>query len=362
MHFDPRTAPSAARRRACAALLLLLPLIGLSATALAQTSSPDVRLARVGALPAEHKPAGIPDDYVQTPFGYFPPACVRQVHNGERLLKDGGLQHANGTREQAQACTQDNFTPNGTRVRPDGRGIDGQQVRGNAALAASRSRRSVPASISNGYMPASISKGYLKVAGYRTGTPLGRIVASWTVPQNPTNVAQQTVYFFPGLQSNDPMILQPVLGYRGENNGWDLSSWNCCQEGTVWYSDYIQAKTGDQIVGDTYATCGTGSPCYDWNVDTRNLTTGQSVRLSTTYDIDSDLHLVIGGALEVYNLDSCDQYPPEGSITFTNIGVYDYQMNRVRSPPWGVLDFSSGYDMQCDYDVQTTSTSATIFY
>ncbi|AKK68628.1 hypothetical protein [Xanthomonas translucens] len=360
MHFDPPSAPSAARR--CAALLLLLPLIGLSATALAQTSSPDVRLARVGALPAEHKPAGVPDDYVQTPFGYFPPACVRQVHNGERLLKDGGLQHANGTREQAQACTQDNFTPNGTRVRPDGRGIDGQQVRGNAALAASRSRRSVPASISNGYMPASISKGYLKVAGYYTGTPLGRIVASWTVPQNPTNVAQQTVYFFPGLQSNDPTILQPVLGYRGENNAWDLSSWNCCQEGTVWYSDYIKAKAGDQIVGDTYATCGTGNPCYDWNVDTRNLTTGQSVRLSTTYDIDSESHQVMGGSLEVYSLDSCDQYPPEGSITFTNIGVYDYQMNRVRSPPWGVLDFSSGYDMQCDYDVQTTSTSATIFY
>ncbi|UKE74260.1 hypothetical protein [Xanthomonas graminis] len=353
MHFDPRTAPSAARRRACAALLLLLPLMGLSVTALAQTSSPDARLARVGALPAEHKPAGVPDDYVQTPFGYFPPACVHQVHNGERILKDGGLQHANGTREPAQACTRDNFTPSGVRVRPDGRGIDGQQVRNTVALAASRSRRSVPASISHGY---------LKTAGYQTGTPLGRIVASWTVPQNPTNVAQQVVYFFPGLQSDDPTILQPVLGYRGENNAWDLSSWNCCQEGTVWYSDYIKAKAGDQIVGDTYATCGTDSPCYDWNVDTHNVTTGQSVRLSTTYDIDSESHKVMGAALEVYSVDSCDQYPPEGSITFTNIGVYDYQMNRVLSPPWESSADSSGLDVQCDYDVQTTSTSATLFY
>ncbi|WIH04093.1 hypothetical protein KHF85_14895 [Xanthomonas translucens pv. graminis] len=353
MHFDHRTAPSAARRRACAALLLLLPLMGLSATALAQTSSPDARLARVGALPAEHKPAGVPDDYVQTPFGYFPPACVRQIHNGERILKDGSLKHANGTREPAQACTQDNFTANGTRVRPDGRGIEGQQVRSTAALAASRSRRSVPPPIPHGY---------INIGGYHTGTPLGRIVASWIVPQNPTNVAGQVVYFFPGLQSDDPTILQPVMGYRGENNGWDLSSWNCCQDGTVWSSDFIPAKTGDQIVGDMYATCGTGSPCYDWNVDTRNVTTGQSVSLSTTYDIDSDSHLVMGGALEVYYLDSCDQYPPEGSITFTNIGVYDYQMNRVRSPPWRALDQSSGLDVQCDYDVQTTSTSATLFY
>ncbi|QDI02494.1 MULTISPECIES: hypothetical protein [Xanthomonas translucens group] len=349
MRFNLRTTP----RRACAALLLSLPLMGLSVTALTQTSTPDARLARVGALPAKHKPAGVPDDYVQTPFGYFPPACVRQVHNGERILKDGSLQHANGAREPAQACTQDNFTPSGVRVRPDGRGIDGQQVRNAVALAASRSRRSVPPPIPHGY---------IMVAGYHTGTPLGRIVASWTVPQNPTNVARQIVYFFPGLQSDDPTILQPVLGYRGESNAWDLSSWKCCQEGTVWYSDYIKAKAGDQIVGDTYATCGTGNPCYDWNVDTRNVTTGQSVRLSTTYNIDSESHQVMGGSLEVYWLDSCDQYPPEGSITFTNIGVYDYQMNRVRSPPWRTLDYSAGYDVQCDYDVQTTSTSATIFY
>ncbi|CTP87704.1 hypothetical protein [Xanthomonas graminis] len=334
---------------------MLLSLLGVAgaASAATQDRAPDARLARVGSMSAAHKPVGIPDDYVATPFGYFPPACVRQVNHGERILKDGGLQHVNGVREPAQACAQDNFTPSGTRVRPDGRGIDDRQVRSTAALAASGSRRSVP---------PPIPYGYIMVAGYDTDTPLGRIVASWTVPQNPTNVARQVVYFFPGLQSGDPTILQPVLGYRGYNNSWDLSSWNCCQDGVVWHSDYISAKTGDQIVGDMYATCDTGSPCSDWNVDTHNVTSGQSVSLSTTYDIDSDSHQVMGGALEVYSLDSCDQYPPEGRITFTNIGVYDYQLDRVWSPPWESTNDSSGLDVQCDYDVQTTDTSATIFY
>ncbi|UKE75209.1 hypothetical protein KFS85_04895 [Xanthomonas graminis pv. phlei] len=342
-------------RRCSTTALMLLSLLGVAgaASAAAQDRAPDARLARVGSMSAAHKPAGIPDDYVATPFGYFPPACVRQVHHGERILEDGALQHTDGTREPAQACTQDNFTASGTRVRPDGRGIDGQLVRSTAALAASRSGHSVPPPIPHSYV---------QTASYNTGTPPGRIVASWTVPQNPTNVANQSVYFFPSLQSGYPTILQPVLAYRGYNNAWDLSSWNCCKDGTVWSSDFIPANTGDQIVGDTYATCGTGSPCSDWNVDARNLTTGQSIRLSTTYDIDSDLHEVMGGSLEVYSVDSCDQYPPEGSITFTNIGVYDYQMNRVLSPPWESSADSSGLDVQCDYDVQTTSTSATLFY
>jgi hypothetical protein len=132
---------------------MLLSLLGVAgaASAAAQDRAPDARLARVGSMSAAHKPAGIPDDYVATPFGYFPPACVRQVHHGERILEDGALQHTDGTREPAQACTQDNFTASGTRVRPDGRGIDGQQVRSTAALAASRSGHSVPPPIPHSY-------------------------------------------------------------------------------------------------------------------------------------------------------------------------------------------------------------------
>ncbi|CTP87708.1 hypothetical protein A6R71_16470 [Xanthomonas translucens pv. arrhenatheri] len=354
MKSSVRSARSTLRRYSTTALMLL-SLLGVAgaASAATQDGAPDAPLAQVGSMSAVHKPAGIPDDYVETPFGYFPPACVHQVHHGERILKGGILQHVNGVREPAQACAQDNFTPSGTRVRPDGRGIDGQQVRSTAALAASRSDHSVPPPIPHGY---------IQIASYNTGTPLGRIVASWTVPQNPTNVANQSVYFFPALESAYPTILQPVLGYHGYTRAWDLSSWNCCKDGTVWRSDVIQAKTGDQIVGDMYATCGTGSPCSDWNVDARDVTTGQSVRLSTTYDIDSDTHQVMGGALEVYAVDSCDQYPPEGRLTFTNISVYDYQMNQVRSPPWESTNDSAGLDVQCDYDVQTTATSATIFY
>lgn len=350
MNFDSRPATPLLRTRA--ALLLLLSTLGLSGTVLAQEAAPDARLERVANLSAASKPAGVPDDYVQTPFGYFPPACVRHIGSGERVLADGGLQRANGAREQAQVCRQDNFTPDGIRVHPNGRGVDGRQLRGTDALTTTTQQRAVPPPITHDWVQA---------AGYDTGTPIGRIVASWTVPSNPTNVAGQTVYFFPGLQSDTPVILQPVLGYRGNSNSWDLSSWNCCKDGTVWHSDFIPAKAGDQIVGDTYATCSTrGRNCASWNIDTRNVTSGRSVRLSTTSS--GNLYLVVGGALEVYAVTRCDQYPADGRITFARIGVYDYNFNRVQSPPWRSIADSSQLDVQCNYSVNTTATSATITY
>lgn len=31
------------------------------------------------------RPAGVPADYVITPFGYFSPACVQQIHSGDQV-------------------------------------------------------------------------------------------------------------------------------------------------------------------------------------------------------------------------------------------------------------------------------------
>ncbi|MFC3655373.1 hypothetical protein FZ025_14455 [Xanthomonas hyacinthi] len=329
---------------------MLLTLLGVAgaASAATQDGAPDARLARVGSLRAEHKPAGVPSSYVMTPFGSFAPECVHHLGNGERILDDGGIQRADGRREQPLLCTQDNFTPDGIRVRPDGRGVEGQLVRSVAVPAAAR-RQSVEKPIDSGWIQAS---------GYTTGVPIGRIVASWKVPPSPSNAADQTVYFFPGLVGET--ILQPVLGYRGYNNSWDLSSWNCCKDGTVWLSDSISAKPGDQIVGDTYSTCAAGVVCSKWNIDTHNVTSGQSVRLTSVPYGNTDQ--VVGGALEVYSVDSCDQYPSSGTITFSDIAVYDRNFNRVTSPPWESISDSSDISPQCNYAVDTTATSATISY
>ncbi|SBV52526.1 hypothetical protein XBLMG947_3322 [Xanthomonas bromi] len=157
MPSESPTQRFASRRYAGAALWLFSTVVGLGAisTAFAQTQAPDARLTRVANLASQHKPAGVPQDYVQTPFGYFAPACVRHVGAGQRILADGALQHADGVREQTASCSQDNFTANGIRVRPNGLGLDGKQVRRGASSAAFKQPRPVPAAVDHAYISAS---------------------------------------------------------------------------------------------------------------------------------------------------------------------------------------------------------------
>ncbi|UZB13629.1 hypothetical protein [Xanthomonas phaseoli] len=296
------------------------------------------------------RPVGVPADYVVTPFGYFSPACVQHVHEGDQITSDGAIQRVTGSLEQRKTCNQDNFTRDGIRVRPDGLTLEGKLARTSDRASPSKIK-SVP--------PPAISHDYLADGSYITSTPIGRIVASWKVPPNPRTRSKQTIYFFPGMQGDT--ILQPVLGYRGESNTWDLSSWNCCKDGTVWTSDYIPAKSGDQIVGDTYSTCAAGVACNKWNIDTKNITTGRSVRLTTAPY--GNPNLIFGGALEVYDVASCNEFPDGGLLTFSNIAVYDRNMIRVSSPPWDSNGpDAGGLTPQCNYGAQTTDTSVTVFY
>ena len=46
-------------------------------------------MAYAQAPAGPNRPAGVPDGYVITPFGYFHPSCVRQLTEGETLLADG---------------------------------------------------------------------------------------------------------------------------------------------------------------------------------------------------------------------------------------------------------------------------------
>ncbi|PPU50074.1 hypothetical protein XdyCFBP7245_21425 [Xanthomonas dyei] len=296
------------------------------------------------------RPAGVPADYVVTPFGYFPPACVQRIHEGDQMTSDGGIQRVTGSLEQRKICNQDNFTRDGVRVRPDGRTLQGSLARSSEKNSLAQNHK---------VKPPTISQSWLAYGSYETSSPIGRIVASWKVPPNPRIRSNQTIYYFPGMQGET--ILQPVLGYRAESNTWDLSSWNCCKDGTVTTSDFIPAKSGDQIVGDTYSTCAAGVACNRWNIDTKNMTTGRSVRLtSVPY---GDPSLIVGGALEVYDVSSCNELPDGGMLTFSNIAVYDRDMGRVTSPPWERNGPDhSGLTPQCNYDVRTTDTSVTVLY
>ncbi|WP_046158128.1 hypothetical protein [Chromobacterium vaccinii] len=127
-------------------------------------------------------PAGVPQNYLITPFGYFHPFCVREVADGARLMDA----------DAPPACaSRAHFDAQGKAAAATG-----------SATKAPRAANSLAAI--NGWVEDSELVGTSPYAG---------ISASWQVPAAPANRGGQVVYFFPGLQdsNNVQSILQPVL-------------------------------------------------------------------------------------------------------------------------------------------------------
>lgn len=129
-----------------------------------------------------------PADYVITPFGYFSPACVQQIHSGDQITLDGGIQRITGSLEQRKICSQDNFTRDGVRVKPDGRTLEGKLARTMDGNSGEQTKA---------VHLQKIAHDYLAYGGYITSQPMGRIVASWNVPPNPRVRSNQIIHFFP---------------------------------------------------------------------------------------------------------------------------------------------------------------------
>ena len=66
-------------------------------------------------------------------------------------------------------------------------------------------------------------------------------------------------------------------------------------------------------------------------------------------ELGAVIQLAFSGALEVYNIVQCTDYPPNGSIAFYNLGLYDYKWSHITSPAWTVVNNSSGLTPQCGY-------------
>jgi hypothetical protein len=173
-----------------------------------------------GQAPAgPNRPAGVPEGYVITPFGYFHPSCVRQLGNGDTVLGGRVIQHADGTLETLAVCEQPRYTASGELV------ITGPE----------------------GSEPPTIGHSWIESASTTTSTSYGELVATWTVPPAPTSNNGQTVYLFPGMEDiNDVVsIIQPVLGWNSDfGSAWGIASWNCCPSGITVESTPVRGERG----------------------------------------------------------------------------------------------------------------------
>jgi hypothetical protein len=314
-----------------ACLFLLLGVFTLSLAAQEQ-AAPALQPA------GPNRPAGVPADYVITPFGYFHPSCVLQLNKGEYRTSSGLLHHVDGSETQVSPCQYPHFSPSG-------------------AAASSQDAEST--------LRPAIQHSWIENSSVTTTSAYGKEVSTWKVPPVPLMHDGQTIYLFPGFEDiNDSQtsILQPVIGsYDGGQ--WWMASWNCCLAGTVDESTPVSINAGDTIVGTTEMTCVAGTTsCVTWNVITQDQTLNLNTELTATPSDGQVFNWAFGGVLEVYNVNQCLDYPPNASLTMTS-SLYDDNLNLIASPAWvdsGVP--TSSVQPQCDYGVTATATQTTLQY
>ncbi|MFC5863541.1 hypothetical protein ACFPT7_14640 [Acidicapsa dinghuensis] len=272
------------------------------------------------------RPATVPAEYVITPYGYFHPSCVQHLNKGDEVRKnENAIRHADGTYSDIQSCSFAHFDAKGQKVSEE----------------ASATKE------------PTISHAWVEYAGTTTSSSFGELVAEWTVPPAPSANNGQTVYLFPGLEdyADVKTILQPVLGWNSDYvSAWGIASWNCCWSGTVFEATPQKVAAGDTILGEMWDTCSAGTlSCATWDILTYDLTSGKYSEMLNTSSQGQTFNWAFAGALEVYNIAQCANYPPNGSISFHNIALYNDSFSQVVDPAWSVTNSSSGLTPQCGY-------------
>ncbi|HEX5687462.1 MAG TPA: hypothetical protein VFY73_25885 [Ideonella sp.] len=293
-------------------------------------------LTKVGDLSESTRPHGVPLDYVVTPNGLFHPSCVVKVNDDERLAASGDVVRRDGSvASKASACTHPRY------VARDG--------------AVERIDPDAPAPTFDGWIASSNSNANVT-------PPAKKMVATFGVPSGPTTKSGQVLYYFPGLEDGTAVqtILQPVLAWNGFGDSrWTMTNWNCCKSGKTWHGSTIVVNTGDKIKGSMIGSNCANGVCSKWTLKSVDRTTGQSTTfLTESYGQAFDWYF--GGAKEAYGVDRCSHYPANGSITFSNIHVYD--LNGVETTPTTWNTFKSTSAPACNYGVSVTKNVTKITF
>jgi len=282
-------------------------------------------------MPAGAKrPAGVPADYVITPFGYFHSSCVTHLGKGDEVKQDAKvIQHKNGISENVHVCAFPHFRADGTKIMGDEKDVKDPNI-GHA---------------------------WVEYASATTTTSYSYLYAYWTVPSAPSANDGQTIYLFPGMEDYKDVvtIIQPVLGWNSDYaNAWGIASWNCCVSGTVFEAAPTRVNSGDTILGYMFDTCAAGTlSCPTWDIVTWDLTNGNFSELLNTSSFGQTFNWAFAGALEVYNVAQCGDYPSGGSTTFYNLGLYNKAFVKIANPAWKIVNLSSGLTPQCSYGGST---------
>jgi len=237
-------------------------------------------------------------NYVRTPFGLMHRSCVYSVEDREQISPDGLSTRApDGTVRRRTPCRFERRTTSASFVPQTNGWVD---------------YSTAPAA-------AGATQAFVRLDG------------AWNVPASPPNSSgNQLLYFFPSfVPSNNSVIIQPVLQWGvGSSSGggrfWGIASWIVDSAMNASFSPLVSVNSGDTIVGRMMATsCTTNFGNCQWSITASRGAQSTTLNVSVTNKV---FNTVQRGVLEVYNVDTCDQYPANVRgvpfINFVNVNVY----------------------------------------
>jgi hypothetical protein len=205
-------------------------------------------------------------------------------------------------------------------------------------------------------------------------TPFDSITAYWTVPSVPTGSygdSTSHVFYstFPALENlkagANAAILQPVLQYTAYylNRGEWVLVMEALQGTTQLFPNDVspfESYTGDTIYGSVTDTlCNTGHLKCTWRINARDLQ-GQFSRGDTLVDNVGlgPFRKAVGGAVEVFNVSQCAQYPFSGVFYH---GVYASAGNQRFTPTW-TDSVSAGLKNYCSFAVTSHLDTVNLYH
>ncbi len=125
-----------------------------------------------------NRPASVPAGYVITPSGYFHSSCLHMLAKGDTLQQNGSVvQHADGSLTSVPVCNYPRYNKTGAKIETESN--TGEETNpGNPE-----------------------DSGWIVDARTTTSAPYGELIATWTVPPQPTSNDGQTIYMFPGMDN-----------------------------------------------------------------------------------------------------------------------------------------------------------------
>jgi len=277
------------------------------------------------------------EELVATPNGYYHRSCVHEIPNGARENRDGTITEMGGAATELPEC-----------LYPGQRTAEGVRIRRSLTQGW---RSQTPDN--NGWIEWSQD-------GLSGGHTFSELSADWIVPDDPSSGYSGSTgpyYTFPGIWSNE-YILQPVLQYGGNGlyggNYWTLASWRCNVGTDCTYSTPLTASVGDTIHGVVSSSDCEDGECI-WTVVTQNLTADTLTYRSWVDTVAFDT--ATGGAVEVYDISSCSQYPRFG-VSYTDISLKDENAAAV-TPSWGD-SIRSGLNPSCSFSVTSSSSTTSL--